>query len=106
MKAVYKLNFDCHRDGVLEGLFIAHKEHVDELISSGIEIYFGEVLGKHSEVCGPLDPVDITMVTDNEEAISIIEKYELSVGFNPFDYTTTEGDESIGEIIKAKLSEK
>lgn len=84
MKAIYKLNFDCGRDGGLDGIFIADKEYVDMLIGSGIEVYFGEVLGKHSEVYGEIEETDIKLVTDDPIAIEIFEKYDLSSGYNPF----------------------
>lgn len=87
MKAVYKLHFDCGRMGQLDGLFIAEKEKVKELIDSGREVYFGEVLGKHSEIMGPIEePDDITLVSEDEEVIRVIEENNLENGFNPFDY--------------------
>lgn len=86
MKAVYKLNFDCGRSGSLRGVFIEEKELVDALIESRIEVYFGEVLGKHSEVCGPIEENEITLVSDSSEVISIIEWHDLENGYNPFKY--------------------
>lgn len=50
MKAIYKLNADYGRNGNLTGVFIAEKEHVAVLLENKIEVYFGEVLGKHSEI--------------------------------------------------------
>lgn len=86
MKAVYKFQFDCGRMGELTGLFIEEQENVDMLIKSGIEVYFGEVLGKHSEVYGPMEPQDIIFVSDSPEVVKVIEDYDLANGFNPFDY--------------------
>lgn len=85
-KGIYKLHFDCGRMGDLEGIFIAPKEHVDILIKEGIEVYFGEVLGKHSEITGPIEKKDITLVSDSLEAINIIEELDLETGYNPFAY--------------------
>lgn len=48
MKAIYKMDCDCGRMGSLQGVFIAEKEHVTVLLKKKIEVYFGEVLGKHS----------------------------------------------------------
>lgn len=93
MKAVYKLHFDCGRMGELTGLFIAEKESVDKLIESGEEIYFGEVLGKHSEVCGPIEENDVTLISTEENVIKIIEEHGLENGFNPFDYIREEDNE-------------
>ena len=86
--AVYKLNIDCGRQGELKGLFIAKKNHVKLLIESKIQVYFGEVLGKHSEVYGSIEEKDITFVSDNEEVIDLIIEHDLENGFNPFNYTT------------------
>lgn len=90
MKAVYKLHYDCGRMGELTGLFIAEKESVDKLIESGQEVYFGEVLGKHSEVCGPVEECDLTLISTEESVIELIEKHDLENGFNPFDYIDEE----------------
>lgn len=86
MKAVYKLHFDCGRMGELNGLFVADTEKVRELIESGEEVYFGEVLGKHSEVCGPIEESDISLVSTDENVIKVIEEHDLENGYNPFDY--------------------
>lgn len=97
MKSLFKLQADCGRQGTLNGLFIAEKEHVDKLIESGIEVYFGEVLGKHSEVFGAMDESDIEFITSDVNVIEIIEKHDLCNGFNPFEQTVVNFDyESIG----------
>lgn len=85
-KGIFKLTFDCGRSGELYGIFISEKSKVKELVESGEEVYFGEVLGKHSEVCGPIDESEIELVTDDLHVIEIFEKYDLSSGYNPFDY--------------------
>jgi len=111
-KAIYKLNVDCGRMGNLEGIFIATIEQVNKLISSEIGVYFGEVLGKHSEIFGSIGNEDIELLTDNEEAVRVVEDYGLSNGYNPFDYTSINfeadfdtDDMTVGEIID-KLLEK
>lgn len=91
-KAVYKLKVDCGRQGELEGLFIAKKNHVKILLESGLEIYFGEVLGKHSEIYGILEEKEVIFVSDSQEVIDIIETHELQNGFNPFEYQVINSD--------------
>lgn len=86
MKTLYKLNFDCGRDGNLYGLFIEDSEKVQELIQSGKEVYFGEVLGKHSNVYGSVGASDVTRITDDPVVIKMVEDYKLCVGYNPFNY--------------------
>ena len=87
MKALYKMYCDCGRMGSLEGIFVSEKEDVKILVEEGIEVYFGEVLGKHSEISGSIDNDELTEVTDDPKIIEIFEKYNLSSGYNPFDYT-------------------
>jgi hypothetical protein len=73
--------------GMLEGLFVAEESDMDALM--GKEIYFGEVLGKHSEIFGPLEERDITIKNDDEDFINklvdVIGGESIS-GYNPFDY--------------------
>lgn len=53
MKRLYKFYWDCGRQGDVEGLFFADEETVNKSIGS--QVYFGEILGKHSEVYGTLE---------------------------------------------------
>lgn len=92
MKAVYKLHFDCGRMGELTGLFVAEQEKMNALIQSGEEVYFGEVLGKHSEVCGPIEEDDVSLISTDENVIKVIEEHGLENGFNPFDYIANDED--------------
>lgn len=87
------MEFDCGRMGVLSGIFIADTEAMNELIKSEKEVYFGEVLGKHSEVNGPIEDCDVELVTTDEKVIAIFEEHDLSSGFNPFDYIDDEEED-------------
>lgn len=93
-KAIYKLSIDFKRQGNLEGVFVAEKEQIEYLLNNKIKIYFGEVLGKHSEVNVIIEENEIEEVTDNDEFIELFEQYDLSSGYNPLDYHTSmnEGD--------------
>lgn len=86
MKALYRMNFECGRNGTLSGIFVADSEDVGLLIESKMEISFGEVLGKHSNVEGWLESHEIEKITDDVNVIEVVEKYGLSVGHNPFNY--------------------
>jgi hypothetical protein len=97
MKALYKFHFDCGRNGDLYGLFIEEKEKVESLMESGEVVYFGEVLGKHSEIMGPIEEADLTFVTDDEKVLAVVEHYGLEHGFNPFDYQTA-SEEDLEDI--------
>jgi hypothetical protein len=92
MDAIYKMNFDCGRSGNLEGIFIAEESAVNALIVSGKEVYFGEVLGKHSEVCGPIEATDITMVTNDPAIVAVFDEHKMQCGYNPFDYIGEDGE--------------
>ena len=86
MKTLYKLHFDCRRAGSLNGLFIADDADMQKLVESGNDVYFGEVLGKHSDVFGPIEKEDYTEITKDPAIIKIVEDYGLEFGYNPFDY--------------------
>ena len=85
--SVFKLYIDCGRNGELEGVFVAPQEYVDILVDEEIEVYWGEVLGKHSEVYGSIEDDEIEFITNEEVAVSVIDNYGLASGFNPFEYT-------------------
>jgi hypothetical protein len=113
--AVYKLNVDLNRQGELKGLFIAKKNHVRLLLENKIQVYFGEVLGKHSEVYGSLEENDIIFVSDNEDVIDLILEHDLEHGFNPFEYTAINTDRddfedetilNVVEILEQEENEK
>lgn len=104
-KALFRFYADCGRQGDLEGVFISTKEMVNKLIDSKIEVYFGEVLGKHSEVYGSIEKKEIEFLTDDEVAVEVVSKYKLETGYNPFDYDTPEG-ESVYELVQNMLENK
>ena len=90
MKAIYEFYWDCGRQGFLEGLFIADSDEVKEAI--GKKVHFGEALGKHSEIYGELEELDIVLVTDDPVAINVVERYELTKGYNPLNYIEDDDD--------------
>ena len=111
MKAIFKMDVDCGRMGSLEGVFIAEKEYVDVLLEEEIGVYFGEVLGKHSEVYGKIQKGEINFVTSDPSAIKVVEELKLENGFDPLckeycdfdspeDYGITEEEMSEAEIVE------
>ena len=87
MKKLYKFSWDCGRMGVLTGLFIAEESEIDALV--GKHIYFGEVLGKHSEISGKLEAGDLEVKSDDQDFINKLIKIMgdgTISGFNPLDY--------------------
>lgn len=87
MKVIARFYWDCGRMGEVDGLFVTTKEALEA--AYGREVYFGEILGKHSEVSGTLDPGDITILTEDQDFIAkfieIIGDDNVS-GYNPLDY--------------------
>ena len=51
-KVLVHFEWDCGRQGMVDGLFVTTQEKIDAAI--GTEVYFGEILGKHSEIFGKL----------------------------------------------------
>lgn len=85
MKKLWKMAIDCGRQGSLSGVFVATQGEIDGLM--GREVYFGEVLGKHSEVVIDFAPEDVKLLTDDQDFIAKAEEYGMaSVGLNPFHY--------------------
>ena len=94
MKALYEFNWNCGRMGDLQGLFIAEEFDIKSLI--GKEIYFGEVLGKHSEICGELEDSDLKVKSTDQDFIAKLEEVTgggTISGFNPLDYYDPEEQE-------------
>lgn len=72
--------------GYLDGIFIADEDSVKEVI--GKEVYFGEVLGKHSEISGILEESDLEIIDLPDELVDILlEKLGSTIsGYNPLSY--------------------
>lgn len=85
---LWKFDWDCGRMGDLSGLFAASQEDINNIV--GQEIYFGEVLGKHSEIYGTLEATDLTLIDIPEEYVQKIVDAAGSghciSGYSPFDY--------------------
>jgi hypothetical protein len=112
MNGIYKMNCSVGRMGDLEGVFIAKKEHVKFLIDKELPIYFGEVLGKHSDIVCTVKDRELTLITDDPTVIEMFTQHQLYSGYDPFDYPiahwdmdldNSDGefdDMTIGEYIK------
>ena len=84
--------------GELEGIFVAEPQEVKRLINSGEELYFGEVLGKHSEIYGGVSVENFIFVTDKEDIVNFFENHKMATGINPLSYFEDEGaeDDTVG----------
>lgn len=87
MLVLAKFFWDCGRMGDVEGLFICEQAELEQ--SYGKNVYFGEILGKHSEVYGTLNKADITIKSDDQDFITklhdVIGSSTIS-GYNPLEY--------------------
>lgn len=87
MKLLVAFYWNCGRMGYVDGLFVTTTEELDA--SYGRQVYFGEILGKHSEIYGDLQPKDITIKSDDpafiDKLVEIIGSTNIS-GYNPLDY--------------------
>ena len=93
MKNLYAYYADCGRQGILQGLFIATAGDVQAAI--GKDVYFGEVLGKHSEVEGTLEASEITLVSTDQgkvEWLLSLLGHNVS-GINPLNHIADEDEE-------------
>jgi len=89
MKKIYKMSIYCGRMGKVESIFISEEKDIIALI--GKQLYFGEILGKHSEIYGKLEADDITVLSEDQKAIDVVEKLNiLPTGYCPFWYHTCE----------------
>lgn len=73
--------------GSLEGVFVADEQEIANLI--GQRIYFGEVLGKHSEVWCTITQMEV--ITEDQDKIAVFkELFPQGIGYNPLEYLEEE----------------
>lgn len=82
-KLLVRYNVEFGRMGDLEGLFVTTHEEMTNAL--GKQVYWGEVLGKHSEIYHDLQIEELTIVTDDQDFIANLVLYVGSdiSGFNP-----------------------
>ncbi len=86
MNKLYRFNVSCGRMGSLEGLFVA--DEVDVAAAIGKRMYFGEVLGKHSDIAFDLEAEHLTVASDDQDFLEkLVDLLGADIsGFNPLDY--------------------
>ena len=94
-EVIYEFFADLGRMGDLEGYFIATEKDVQELIDSGEELQFGEVLGKHSDISFVVTADMITAKSGDKDAIALIRDIfqcgDSIMGINPMEYLYEQG---------------
>jgi len=84
MLGLYRFNVWYGRMGRVEGIFVRDQDDVKNAI--GRHVYFGEILGKHSEVYFDLEENHFKLLTDDQDFCNKFNKLKLETGYNPFDY--------------------
>lgn len=87
MNKLYKFYWDYGRMGHVDGLIISTDEKIKSNL--GEPVYFGDVLGEHSEIEGIIEESDFTEISDNQELIKNLKdifKSDTLSGYNPFEY--------------------
>lgn len=85
MKTLYRFHWDCDRMGEVWGVFVAREEEVKQAL--GKRVYFGEILGKHSEIQGTLCEEDLEVVSTDADFIQrAVLAGLVPVGHNPLSY--------------------
>jgi hypothetical protein len=84
MNKLYRFSVDFGRMGDLSGIFVSDDKEVANLI--GKTVYFGEVLGKHSDISLKIESTHFVMLTDDQSFITKFEQLNCTSGTNPFNY--------------------
>ena len=85
-KYLWRFCWDCGRMGEVEGLFVATENEIQDAI--GKNVYFGEILGKHSEVYGTLEENDLEKINLDSESTEKVAQFLGNTwsGYNPLEY--------------------
>lgn len=86
MKKLYRFFWECGRQGDVTGMFIAEEKDIKNII--GEEVYFGEILGKHSEIHGTIEEGEMTEIKVSDITLKEMEEVlgsDIS-GYNPLHY--------------------
>ena len=84
MRKLYKFSADCGRMGYIEGTLIEDDDLVAKCI--GQKVYFGEILGKHSDIRWDLKESDLVVLTDDQQFIEKAIKFGLApMGHSPIE---------------------
>lgn len=96
-----RFNFNCGRMGDLHGVFVLDEEEWADwqlLVESKFEVRFGEVLGKHSDIVGPIEASDFEVLTEDQAFCQKFVEFRCGSGHNPLDYLDPEYDDDWKEL--------
>ncbi len=86
MEKLYRFSWDYGRSGNVEGVFIATEDEIDSAMYK--EVWFGDILGKHSDVYGILEEHDLEILDVSDITIQELKKVlgRSISGYNPLEY--------------------
>lgn len=91
MKKLYRFTQSYGRMGDLKGIFVAEESEINAII--GEEIFYGEVLGKNSEIISILQKEDLEILSEDQKFIKKFIEIIENFGFNPLDYYNEDENE-------------
>ena len=92
MKGIYRFGLDYGRMGEIDAVFVVDSDDIKKI--DGETIYFGEILGKHSDVECEVSAEHFELISDKPEEVEMFERLQLQCGHSPFDHWDQEEDES------------
>lgn len=88
---LWRFYWDCGRQGNVESVFVATRAEIDAALGS--QVYFGEILGKHSGIHGQLDAEDLTLLSEDPVFVGLFRQHVGSTGHCPLDYLEEHGED-------------
>ena len=76
--------------GCVEGLLVATEDQIKN--ADGKSVYFGEILGKHSEVEKELNLYDFNLLTTDKHIVDFFKDSGIEVGINPLEIIADQED--------------
>lgn len=83
-EVVWRFEWYLGRNGTVESEFVATRKEIEAVL--GQSVYFGEILGKHSEVRGTLEASEFKMISDDVAFAQKFKELIGTTGYCPFDY--------------------
>lgn len=104
MERVVRWDMDMYRSADLTSIKAVNDtqwKRMQKAMADGVEVYLGEIAGKHSEVVETLGEGSIVVVTDVPEEVTVFKKlFPYGVGLdimNAIEETTDYGESQDGE---------
>lgn len=85
-RAIYKLKIETWKEEPIQGLFIADKKDIKNLIENKKPLCFYNSEKSSGKVFCILEKKNIKLVSDDEDFIDKFEKNDMTIGFNPLNY--------------------